>query len=93
MVEISSFITEGQNIKDNYKITSCIGRGKPEKWQLGAFGEVRKCQHKQTKALRAVKIINKKLLEKEEMEKMLNEIDILRKMVRQASRLGPPEYS
>jgi hypothetical protein len=42
---------------------------------------VRKCQHKSTKALRAVKIINKKLLEKEEMEKMLNEIDILKKMV------------
>jgi len=47
----------------------------------GAFGEVRKCQHKNTKALRAVKIINKKLLEKEEMEKMLNEIDILKRMV------------
>jgi len=28
-----------------------------------------------------VKIINKKLLEKEEMEKMLNEVDILKRMV------------
>ena len=27
---------------------------------LGAYGEVRKCLHKETKALRAVKIINKK---------------------------------
>ncbi len=30
---------------------------------LGAYGEVRKCLHKETKALRAVKIIQKKFLE------------------------------
>jgi len=39
------------NIKDYYKISSCIGRG--------AYGEVRKCLNKNSKALRAVKIINK----------------------------------
>ena len=60
------------NIKDTYKITSCIGRG--------AYGEVRKCQHKETKTQRAVKIINKNCLEEEEKHKMLTEIDILRKM-------------
>ena len=49
---------------------------------LGAYGEVRKCQHKTTKALRAVKIINKKCLEEEERKKMLNEVEILKKMVR-----------
>jgi hypothetical protein len=48
---------------------------------LGAYGEVRKCMHKQTKALRAVKIINKKCLEEDEKLKMLNEISILKKMV------------
>ena len=58
------------NIKDFYKISSCIGRG--------AHGEVRKCLHKETKALRAVKIINKKYLEKEEKQKLLNEIDVLK---------------
>jgi calcium-dependent protein kinase len=58
------------NIKDFYKISSCIGRG--------ADGEVRKCLHKETKALRAVKIINKKYLEKEEKQKLLNEIDVLK---------------
>ncbi len=58
------------NIKDFYKISSCIGRG--------AYGEVRKCLHKETKALRAVKIINKKYLEKEEKQKLLNEIDVLK---------------
>ena len=47
---------------------------------LGAYGEVRKCQHKETKALRAVKIINKKNLEEEEKEKLLNEIQILKQM-------------
>jgi calcium-dependent protein kinase len=47
---------------------------------LGAYGEVRKCQHKETKALRAVKIINKKALEEDEKAKLLNEIMILKQM-------------
>jgi calcium-dependent protein kinase len=47
---------------------------------LGAFGEVRKCLHKESKALRAVKIINKKSLAKEEKERLLGEISILRNL-------------
>ena len=35
-------------------------------WSLGAYGEVRKCLSKETNALRAVKIINKKYLEESE---------------------------
>jgi serine/threonine protein kinase len=64
----------------------------------GAYGEVRKCQHKETKALRAVKIINKKLLEEEEKDKLLNEVQILRNMVNLTYQsfinhlLGPPKY-
>jgi serine/threonine protein kinase len=58
-VDTQSFIHENTgNIKDFYKISSCIGRG--------AYGEVRKCLNKETNALRAVKIINKKYLEEEE---------------------------
>jgi serine/threonine protein kinase len=45
---------------------------------IGAYGEVRKCQHRESKALRAVKIIPKKALEEEEKKKLLNEIEILR---------------
>lgn len=41
---------------------------------------MRKCQHRDTKSLRAVKIINKKNLEDEEQEKLLNEIMILKQM-------------
>ena len=82
-VNTSSFIAENTgNIKDSYKITSCIGKGKScVLTRVGAYGEVRKCMHKETKALRAVKIINKKCLEEEEKQKMLNEIQILKKMV------------
>ena len=47
-------------------------------YYIGAYGEVRKCLHKETKALRAVKIINKKRLAEEEKLKLLNEIDILK---------------
>jgi hypothetical protein len=69
----SMFIKENTgNIKDFYKISSCIGRGKFKDLikficcLLGAYGEVRKCLHKETKALRAVKIINKKYLADEQ---------------------------
>ena len=48
--------------------------------KLGAYGEVRKCLHKETKALRAVKIINKKFLEAEEQAKLLSEISILKEL-------------
>lgn len=70
-VKVGDLVIENSgNIKDYYKISSCIGRG--------AFGEVRKCLHKDTRALRAVKIINKKYLEEAEKEKLLSEINILK---------------
>lgn len=72
-IQNSAFINENTgNIKDFYKISSCIGRG--------AFGEVRKCLHRETKALRAVKIINKKYLEDDEKDKLQSEISILKSM-------------
>jgi len=71
--QISGLIAENEgNIKDYYKISSCIGRG--------AYGEVRKCLNKDTKSLRAVKIINKKYLEEDEKAKLLSEINILKQM-------------
>lgn len=48
--------------------------------EIGAYGEVRKCLHKETKALRAVKIINKKYLEEDEKDKLQSEISILKSM-------------
>jgi calcium-dependent protein kinase len=53
---------------------------KVRQFKLGAYGEVRKCLHKETKALRAVKIINKKFLEAEEQAKLLSEISILKEL-------------
>jgi calcium-dependent protein kinase len=41
---------------------------------------VRKCLHKETKALRAVKIINKKYLAENEKERLLGEINILKQL-------------
>ena len=86
----ADFITENTGfIKDFYKISSCIGRGRLQFarairliWLLfvGAYGEVRKCLHKETKALRAVKIINKKFLEDDEKNKLQSEIAILKQM-------------
>lgn len=73
VINSEAFIHENPgNIKDFYKISSCIGRG--------AYGEVRKCLNKETKALRAVKIINKKYLEDDEKKKLLGEISILKQM-------------
>ena len=45
---------------------------------IGAYGEVRKCLHKETKVLRAVKIINKKYLASEDRNRLLSEINILK---------------
>ena len=47
----------------------------------GAFGEVRKAIHKKTNMLRAVKIINKAHAPKEEQERLLHEVEILKTMV------------
>jgi calcium-dependent protein kinase len=47
---------------------------------IGAYGEVRKCLHKETKALRAVKIIGKKYLAEDEKKKLLGEINILKQL-------------
>lgn len=81
----SIFVKENQgNIKDFYKISSCIGKGKYHcdflTIPVGAYGEVRKCLHKENKALRAVKIINKKYLADEEKKKLLDEINILKQL-------------
>jgi len=40
----------------------------------GAYGEVKKAVHKTSKLTRAVKIINKKATNKEELEKIMNEV-------------------
>ena len=47
---------------------------------LGAYGEVRRCIHKVTKKVRAVKIIRKEKLEKSERERLFNEIEVLKKL-------------
>jgi calcium-dependent protein kinase len=45
----------------------------------GAYAEVRLCTHKKTKALRAVKILSKRLLESEEAQKQfIKEVEILK---------------
>ena len=78
-----TFVVKGEGaIKEKYKITSCIGRGKFNcgltSLTIGAYGEVRKCYNRENGALRAVKIINKKYLEEDEKAKLLNEVEVLR---------------
>lgn len=47
---------------------------------IGSYGEVRKSLHKETRALRAVKIINKKYLQEYNKTKLFTEVGILRQM-------------
>lgn len=44
----------------------------------GAFGEVRKGIHKKTKEERAIKFIDKILCPKDELEKLFNEVHVLK---------------
>jgi len=46
-------------------------------YSLGAFGEVRMCQHRKMRAVRAVKILKKAALKQEEIERFIHEIEIL----------------
>lgn len=48
---------------------------------LGAFGEVRMCQHRKMRTVRAVKILKKAALDQKEIERFIHEIDILKTMV------------
>lgn len=48
---------------------------------IGAYGEVRRAIHKKTGQERAVKIINKSSTTKEDQEKLINEVNILRELV------------
>ena len=47
----------------------------------GAFGEVRMCQHRKLRAIRAVKILRKSALLEEEIKKFIHEIEILKTLV------------
>ena len=47
----------------------------------GAFGEVRKAIHKGTGIARAIKLILKNKTNQNEREKLLNEVEILKKLV------------
>jgi calcium-dependent protein kinase len=44
---------------------------------VGAYGDVRKAIHKQCGIMRAVKIIDKAKANKEEQERLMNEVAIL----------------
>jgi len=68
----TDFISEKSGkIENEYSLLSpAIGRG--------AYGEVRRAVHKKTNVLRAVKIIFKDAADKEDQERLINEVNILR---------------
>lgn len=61
--------TQG-TLRDVYKIGSVLGEG--------AFGEVRLCTHRETKEKRAVKVLKKENMDKQEQMTLMNEINTLR---------------
>ena len=48
---------------------------------LGAFGEVRMCVHRESQAQRAVKVLRKSHMDEEEKRMLFNEINILKEIV------------
>lgn len=71
-ISASTFVREQHGkITDFYNLLS------PPLGQ-GAFGEVRKATHKQTQMARAVKIIVKSSATKEEQERLINEVNVLK---------------
>ena len=51
---------------------------------IGAFGEVRMCVHRDTGAQRAVKVLRKSHMDDDEKKMLFNEINILRELVSRA---------
>ena len=69
----SDFIQQNNgSFKEHYQIGQMLGQG--------AFGEVRKCLHRDTKATRAVKLIKKESMSSEEEQSFKHEISILKKL-------------
>ena len=67
------FIKKGVGtLYDNYQVGKTLGKG--------TFGEVFLCTHYDTKDLRAVKWVNKDLLNKDSHAQIINEINILRSL-------------
>ena len=56
-----------------------------QKNNLGAFGEVRMCVHRESQAQRAVKVLRKSHMDEEEKRMLFNEINILKEIVRNNS--------
>lgn len=48
----------------------------------GAYGEVRRACHKKTNIVRAVKIIYKDSTDKKEQKRVINEVNVLKKLVK-----------
>ena len=65
-------MTNDGKFNDKYSMGQMLGQG--------AFGEVRKCQNRQTKTVRAVKIIRKESMTPEEEKSFRYEINILKKL-------------
>lgn len=63
------FHKKGRRIEEDYKIGRVLNRG--------AFGEVRQCELRKTKARRAVKIMTKAELSVEHVKEFQNEINLL----------------
>lgn len=49
--------------------------------QIGAFGEVRMCVHRESGAQRAVKVLRKSHMDEDEKRMLFNEINILKEIV------------
>ena len=56
---------------------------------VGAFGEVRMCVHRDTGAQRAVKVLRKSHMDEEEKRMLFNEINILRNLVSERRYIFP----
>lgn len=82
-------LKKDEKFRDNYLIGQKIGEGISVYLCsllifAGAYGEVRKCQHRKIQAVRAVKILRRDILDEKEEERFMHEMKILKKLVRNA---------
>ena len=89
---VADFVGKTQGkLRDYYRIGKILGTGRSNlnhnQWlsnhenNLGAFGEVRMCVHRESQAQRAVKVLRKSHMDEEEKRMLFNEINILKEIV------------
>lgn len=81
LITPSQFVVESQGVLSNsYQFKNQLGQGNLKATFVGSYGSVYEAVHSKTKERRAIKLIDKSLIEKDKEGELLSEIKVLKEM-------------